>query len=76
MGDVHHRPERKISESVWVKNTSIYATTEQNNQFSVSRNIDENHTIPSGTIRLIDYIVRTLAVRSMGIKASFSGYFS
>ena len=26
-------------------NTSIYATTEQNNQFSVSRNIDENQII-------------------------------
>ena len=33
------------------KNTSIYATTEQNNQFSVSRNIDENHIIPINTIR-------------------------
>ena len=43
MGDVNHRPERKISESTWVDNTSIYATTEQINQFSVSRNIDENH---------------------------------
>ena len=27
------------------KNTSINATTEQNNQFPVSRNIDENKTI-------------------------------
>jgi hypothetical protein len=51
MGDVNHRPERKISESTWVENTSIYVTTEQNNQFSVSRNIDENHIIPSNTIR-------------------------
>ena len=56
MGDVNHKPERKISESVWVESTSIYATTEQNNQFSVSRNIDENHIIPINTIRLIDYI--------------------
>ena len=52
MGDVNHRPERKISESTWVENTSIYATTEQNNQFSVSRNIDENHIIPINTIRI------------------------
>ena len=51
MGDVNHRPERKISESAWVENTSIYATTEQNNQFSVLRNIDENHIIPINTIR-------------------------
>ena len=51
MGDVNHKPERKISESVWVESTSIYATTEQNNQFSVSRNIDENHIIPINTIR-------------------------
>ncbi len=43
------------------------------NQFSVSRNIDENHTIPSNTIRLIDYFFQTLAVRLMGIKASFQG---
>ena len=52
MGDVNHRPERKISESTWVENTSIYATTEQNNQFSVSRNIYENHIIPINTIRI------------------------
>ena len=39
-----------------LQSTSIYATTEQNNQFSVSRNIDENHIIQSHTIRLIDYI--------------------
>ena len=51
MGDVKHRSEMKISESTWVENTSIYATTEQNNQFSVSRNIDENHIILINTIR-------------------------
>ena len=48
------------------KNTSIYATTEQNNQFSVSRNIDENHTIPSGTIRLIDYICQNVSCQIDG----------
>ena len=47
-GDPASRPSNGVALSI---PSSIYATTEQNNQFSVSRNIDENHIIPINTIR-------------------------
>ena len=46
------------------------------NQFSVSRNIDENHTIPSNTIRLIDYICPNVSCQIDGNQGILSGYFS
>ena len=46
------------------------------NQFSVSRNIDENHTIPSNTIRLIDYIRPNVSCQIDGNQGILSGYFS
>ena len=59
-----------------LQSTSIYATTEQNNQFSVSRNIDENHIIPINTIRLIDYICPNISCQIDGHQGILSGYFS
>ena len=52
INNTHSIQEENFCKNLYLQiNTSIYATTEQNHQFSVSRNIDENHIILINTIR-------------------------
>ena len=52
INNTHSIQKENLCKNLYLQiNTSIYATTEQNHQFSVSRNIDENHIILINTIR-------------------------
>lgn len=76
MGDVNHRPERKISESAGWK---ILVFTQQQNKiinFPFHEILTKTIQYQSILSDKLTIFVQTLAVRLMGIKASFLGYFS
>ena len=51
INNTHSIQEENFCKNLYLQIQILVFTQEQNNQFSVSRNIDENHITPSNTIR-------------------------